>query len=34
MIATIGGECVAENLTAKLVVNGIDDLFGVVENEG
>ena len=34
MIATIGGECIAENLAAKLVVTGIDELFGVVENNG
>lgn len=32
MIATIGGKVIAPNLAAKLVVTGIDELFGVIEN--
>lgn len=34
MIATVGGECIAENLSAKLVVSKVDELFGVTENNG
>lgn len=34
LMATIGGEVLAETLTAKLIVNNVDKLLGVTENDG
>lgn len=34
LLATIGGDVIAETLTAKLIVNNVDTLLGVVENNG
>lgn len=34
LMATIGGECIAETLSAKLTVKNVDKLLGVTENNG
>lgn len=34
LMATIGGDCIAETLSAKLTVKNVDKLLGVTENNG
>lgn len=33
LISTIGTKCIAQNLSAKLTVEGVDDLLGIVEQK-
>ena len=32
-MSTIGTKCIAQNLAAKLTVDGVDDLLGIVEQK-
>ena len=33
LMSTIGTKCIAQNLAAKLTVDGVDDLLGIVEQK-